>query len=355
MIIRKNMKMTEQTKIRLAAMGVVSMLAFGFMLVASGTLNMGASNGMLASLGNKFAVSQTPEEEVIVESAPLERLGPEVVERTVPFVQLSPKTLRARSVYVYSVDKDEVVYAYDAGRVMPLASLTKVVTALLAHKTLEEDDEVEITEEDLYAYGDIGLLPGEAWNNRELIDIMLLSSSNDAAQALARSAGERFAKSEGQTESLFVPKMNELVETIGLETTYFTNPTGLDDEENSGSFGTAKDVAKLFAYAHENMPELLGSTGEERVVFTNESGTSLGLQNTNQVVGALSGIIASKTGYTEDAGGNLAIITESKETGTIVSVVLGSTYEERFSDLEKIHTAINDAFASEEVDQSGFE
>ena len=103
--------------------------------------------------------------------------------------------------------------------------------------------------------------------------------------------------------------------------------------------GTALDVAKLFSYVLKNKPELLSATKESSVSEQDSSGLTHNVLNTNTAVNEIPGLFAGKTGYTDLAGGNLAVAANIGLHRPLIFVVLGSSKEGRFSDTKKLTEA----------------
>ncbi len=129
--------------------------------------------------------------------------------------------------------------------------------------------------------------------------------------------------------------MNEKAEELGLKQTYFINETGLDNGALSGGYGSAIDVSKLMEYLIENHSEILEATKYQEIEVDSLDKTHTAV-NTNFDVDQIPGLIASKTGYTSMAGGNLVIAFDASIGRPIVVVVLGSSIEGRFTDVSKL-------------------
>lgn len=236
--------------------------------------------------------------------------------------------IEGKAAFVYDALTEEVLYEKNAHAQLPLASLTKIMTALLATETLGQDTLVRISAESLLPEGDSGFLPGDTWRMRDLRDFMLMTSSNDAAAALAEAIEHEVLRDSSTL-------MTERAQALGLSQTYFLNPTGLDEHEEffSGSYGSARDMGILLAYIMRHNPSALEATTAADRVFADTAGTEFSAVNTNTVTGYIPGLSASKTGFTDLAGGNLAIAFEPEPGRTYVVVVLGSSKEGRFEDV----------------------
>lgn len=265
------------------------------------------------------------------------------VEPYRPFEHVS---ISAKAAIVKHAHTGVVLYEKNADEALPLASLTKVITALTAHEILDEyqKDVVQIDWDDLQQQGDDSLIVGEHFTMQDLLDFVLISSSNDGARALASASGALLV-SDSATQSetdAFIARMNTVAQKIGMQNTIFLNESGLDkDEANriAGATGSARDVVVLFEYVLEEIPSLLEATRESSVIIQSKEGYAHDVKNTNEIVGSLPNIIGSKTGFTNTAGGNLAVVIDPSLNDPIVIVVLGSSREGRFKDVERLTLA----------------
>lgn len=248
--------------------------------------------------------------------------------------------LEAKAAYVWDIDGNKALYAKKAEAQLPLASLTKIMTALVALDRAPAESIVTIQKKFFKNEGDQGLRAAERWRLKDIVEFTLVASSNDGADAVASAsaASSFFAPDErGPSESSFTDSMNAKARRIGLRQTYFTNDTGLDrSEAMSGAYGSARDVARLFAYALFAIPEVLEATRYEKVKFTSLNAIVHKAENTNPLVSKIPGLIASKTGFTDLAGGNVVIAFDAGPGKPIVVSVLGSSFDGRFTDMEKL-------------------
>lgn len=222
------------------------------------------------------------------------------------------ETLRvsARSAVLYQPDTDRFIYTKNADERMPMASTTKIMTALVVIDSVEDITETVTVCED--AAGTEGssayLKAGDELTVEELLYALLLQSANDAAVALAHHVGGDVAG--------FSAMMNERALEMGLTDTHFTNPHGLDDEEH---YTTARDLARIGAAALEN--ELLRSIASTyKRTFKSEERTRTYV-NHNKLLLRYDGAIGIKTGYTKRCGRCLVGAAE-RDGLTLVSVTL---------------------------------
>jgi len=236
--------------------------------------------------------------------------------------------LLAAAYIVYNAETGETLFAQNEHEPRSLASITKVMTALVLAETVDPQALVYIDNIDYGAGGNAGgLYPGEAWQVENLLALTLVGSSNYGAEALGRASLN------------LVGQMNDSAQALGFSSLVFNNVSGLDNGSAQGGTGSALDVARLFAHILKNQPRLLEPT---RQVFVQE--TSLDhfdhtAVNTNKIVATIPGLLASKTGYTDRAGGNLAVAANLGLKRPTVFVVLGSTTEGRFADMKQLLAA----------------
>lgn len=246
--------------------------------------------------------------------------------------------LKAKSAVVVDLTSGEVFYEKNADVQLPLASLTKVALALAVSEVLPRDSVLTIPQN---SASDVALRlgTGRKWRVDELLDFTLITSSNGGAEMLAEAANDELHRlyPNSPTEGATVWRMNELARELDLEHTFFLNPSGLDESETqSGAYGSARDMAKLFAYALERIPSVFSRTARAGVLLFSENGAQAHLENTNVAQRAISGLIMGKTGFTDLAGGNLGVIFDASIGRPIVAVVLGSTYDGRFDDIRTL-------------------
>ncbi len=258
-----------------------------------------------------------------------------VVKKSTP-LHIGRVDIEAKAAYVYDTLSGEVLYAKNENERLPLASLTKVMSALVASEEVPSYRTIAISESSTKTDGDAGLVPGEHWTLKDLLDFSLVSSANDGIRAIALAVGaldQNNANDESQVSD-FVLKMNDLASQIGMKNTYYLNDTGLDEsKEQGGAYGSAKDQAILFEYILKKNPTLLASTKSSILRIRNVEGQIHTARNTSSIVNDIPGIIASKTGFTDLAGGNLIIAFDPEIGRPIVISLLGSSEEGRFRDM----------------------
>lgn len=222
-----------------------------------------------------------------------------------------PNILAESAVLIHEQSKYPL-YAKNADFKVPIASLTKVMTAVVSLETYKLTDIIEVKKENTEVTPTvIDLKPGEKISVESLLYGLLMHSGNDAALALA---------SGKMTNDEFVSTMNTKALELGLSNTKFKDPAGLDDQGVS----SAMDIAILFSYALKN-PEFQKIVATSDMAVTSEDGSIVHtLKNSNRLTTGelpLPGIIGGKTGYTPDAGHTL-VSAATQNNQTLVGVVL---------------------------------
>ena len=247
--------------------------------------------------------------------------------------------LTGQAAIVMDLTTGDTIYAQNANVPLPLASLTKLITTYAAADTLSPDSLVTISSTSLAQDGDYGLSLGQTFAFKDIARFALVGSSNDAAEAIIEAA----AAARGESiEAL----LSNTITQIGLPSTRATNGTGLDiDTEEAGAYGTARDVAKLANAVLHKAPDIAAATTKPSVSVYATDGTLHTLPNTDPDVSRMPGLELSKTGYTDLAGGNLAVIFDAGLNHPVAIVVLGSTESGRFVDVEALMHATLAHFA----------
>ena len=238
---------------------------------------------------------------------------------------ISDFDIKAKAAIVLDQKTDMVLYSENSKEKMPIASLTKIMTALVVLENVDLDGVVTISKSAFDTDGrKDGLIINEKINAKDLLKIMLIRSNNSAAVSLAE-------HTSGSVEE-FVKLMNERASLLGLENTNFSNPTGFDSE---GNYSTAYDIAQLFDYASDK-PLIWEILRTQRLNLTSlDKKTKHRLKNTNLLLGRLKNITGGKTGLTDEAGQCLVLIVgDPVDDHKIISVVLGA--EDRFLETEKL-------------------
>lgn len=280
------------------------MISAGFLFSAAPLTQQGSIGGVFLETRSEF---------------PLAKDSPQRVLKTAD-AESAPPELMGRAVLVKDTDRQTVLYSKNLNEPMPIASLTKLMTALVVKKLVSPEEMVEITAEDTKAAPyKINLEPHEKILVKDLLKAMLIASANDAALALARHAA-------GDV-STFVRFMNREAKQLKMKNTSFQNPVGFDDPNH---FSSASDLALLVEEFMRN-PDLMEIVGQKEALFYSVDGVnSHRLVSTNKLLDN-SSVLGIKTGYTNEAKGNIIILVGDEK---YYFIILGSPNREE--DAEKL-------------------
>jgi len=256
--------------------------------------------------------------------------------------------IKANNALLYNLDSGEVLYEKESESRVQIASLTKIMTAVVTLDEVQDlDKQVIITYDDLKGLNELNLVTAgftayEAVTYRDLLYGLLLPSGADAAMALSRNISG--------SEEEFIKLMNEKVKELGLKNTNFAGVIGLDDENN---YSTAKDISKLFKKA-------LDINDFKTIITSKEYTTSDGkltfkstIQNNAKRYNIdVPYILGGKTGTTDGAGLCLASIANANEVNYLL-VTLGSPYDKKgphhIEDAKVIYDYFIDNFSNKKI------
>ncbi len=211
------------------------------------------------------------------------------------------------------IDTNTVLYEHNSHQKLPMASTTKVITAITVLENAELNEIVEINANCVGIEGSsIYLKEGEKYTVEDLLYGLMLRSGNDAAVALALHVGKNI--------SGFCEMMNEICRKVGANNTSVTNPHGLNDENH---YTTAEDLAKIAAYALKNETFKQIVSTQKRVATELVSGNKRTFINKNKLLYRDKNCYGVKTGYTKIAGRCLVSAFEN-DGMNVVCVVLNS-------------------------------
>ncbi len=287
-------------------------------------------------LGNFFIFSQDKEK---VNEKEEEVVKTEIYPKYVGDSENNPSLeLRAAISVFYDGEKEKTLYRENAGEVLSIASISKLMTALIALENYNLEDPVGVTEYDVTSRTEFRDF--RAWSEtpiNEVIHPLIIESNNSSAFSLAL-ISNRYLPGEKDPVENFVNRMNSRAEQIGMENSVFINPSGLDGAENYNR-STAEDLALLSRYLLDNRPEIFDISripyyrvhSPDGLIYYEVINTNVFLLD--DVWGEK--IAGGKTGWTRTARGCLVLVLFSPgKEGYIINVVLGA--EDRFGEMAKL-------------------
>jgi serine-type D-Ala-D-Ala carboxypeptidase (penicillin-binding protein 5/6) len=250
-----------------------------------------------------------------------------------------PPPVEAGSIALFDLDSGDLLFRRRAEKRRPVASTTKIMTALLVLEATEPGDLVTVSAGAVAQEGSLlGLQPGERIPVRRLLMALLLQSANDAAVALAEHVA-------GTVEE-FVGRMNGAARRLGARDTMFASPNGLDD----AGYSTAADMALITAEAYDD-PTFAKVVARDAARIPSPEGDPRFIQNRNALLWLYDGAIGVKTGYTAAAG--FCLVGAADRDGLrLGTVVLGSP-DEAFSDAAALLNYGFEAFERRAVVEEG--
>lgn len=236
--------------------------------------------------------------------------------------------LSASGVLIVDLDSAQTVYADRPLEPRPMASLTKLMTALVIVENHALDERVTISPV-AAAVNDnqVGVQAGDEYVLGDLLTAMLVHSANDAAVALA--------VYDSGNEDAFVDKMNARAKALGLDDTVYKTSTGFDAQ---GQHSTPRDLGILTTFVL-GLPDIASRMAISSASITSRSGTVLSFVHTHQLLRQPNAIVAGKTGTTDDAG--QCLMSVFNERGHRYAAVLLHS-NDRYGDMRRILSAFGD-------------
>jgi len=256
---------------------------------------------------------------------------PRVVSVAVPAATSTPDAfsnvpITAKAAIVYDLVTHKVLYAKNDRAQLPLASLTKLITMYAAFKEFSSSTPITIPSNVLGLSEPHAFTPGQVLPLDTLSRLTLTGSLNDGAAAIAEATAARESRSIHATAAAVAQALN-------LDQTFALNGNGLDlSTAISGGYGSAHDLAILAGAFAALEPGVASATTHPYATGTDLAGQQFTIKNTDHFVENIPGLLLSKTGYTDLAGGNLVLVLDVGVQHPIAIVVLGSTEKARFTD-----------------------
>jgi D-alanyl-D-alanine carboxypeptidase (penicillin-binding protein 5/6) len=233
--------------------------------------------------------------------------------------------LSAQSVLMYDMTTNKALFEKAAKVRRPMASLTKIMTAIVSLENKRSDDRYVVTAANLVGEDSMGLEAGEVLTQEELLYGLMLPSGNDAAEVLATNF-----PNGGRTA--FLQAMDDKAKALGLADTRFSNPSGLQGD--GVQYTTAYDLLVMTRYALDTFPEFAQIVSTyDHVIPANSTHKEYHLFNETNLLSTYPGVHGVKTGYTPEAG--LCLVTYLTYRGhRIIGVLLNS--ESRRTEMKEL-------------------
>lgn len=234
--------------------------------------------------------------------------------------------IEAKAAIVYDIATGETLYEKNADAQLPLASLTKLLTVYAALTELPPNTPITISSNAVSVEGAHTFSVGQTFLLSDLARLTLTASLNDGAAAIVSAMAVRANRSQSEM-------LASAADALGLSQTYAINGSGLDANiAISGGYGSVYDLARLAGALAEISPDVAEATTQSSIRAVSIGGTSFSVKNTDPMVGTIPRLLLSKTGYTDLAGGNLALVFDAGIQHPVAVVILGSSLKSRFTD-----------------------
>lgn len=235
---------------------------------------------------------------------------------------LQPPSFSAKAVLIKDLNTDTILFQKNADSALPIASTTKIMTALVANQYFKPNSPLTVKEGNAVAGSRVGVVAGETLSFRSLLYGMLLNSGNDTAFTIAENYPGGVLG--------FVSAMNKKASDLSLKNTRFDNPAGFDSPKH---FSSAADLARITEEALKNDQLSRIFATKETQVSSLDKKYTYQLHNLNKLLTQVSGVLGVKTGYTEKAKENLVTLVD-RGGQRILVVVLGS--DDRFGESTRL-------------------
>ena len=238
------------------------------------------------------------------------------IETVQPEMFLDSPEITAISALFIESNSGQILYAKNPQQELSIASLTKIMTAIIALENRDMSDIFTVSKQASGMEPDkMFLIAGEKMTLKELLQGIFLVSANDAAEVIAENT-------TGRREE-FINMMNAKARALGMNNTFFLNPSGLE-EDHAKQYSTALDVAVMSRYLVHTYPEIVNISSQLRVYIEPTAyHQDYDMNNGINLLNTYPGVVGLKTGYTPEAG--LTLVTLARRSGKeVIGVLLGA-------------------------------
>lgn len=224
--------------------------------------------------------------------------------------------ITAKTALVVDKKTEQILFAKNEYTPLPIASITKLLTALVFIDTNPDWQKLVTVQPVDEVYRAKYVYQGESWSVKDLFLVMLIGSDNNATMALVRSTGLTLPK--------FVDQMNKKAKSLGMNNSFFLEPTGLSEK----NVASAHDVWLLAKFAWQNELIVQATSQANYVLRSSNFDFTRKVVNTNLLLNSFLNVKAGKTGFTDEAGYCLTTLVANQDGKEIFLIVLGSTTED---------------------------
>jgi D-alanyl-D-alanine carboxypeptidase (penicillin-binding protein 5/6) len=289
-----------------------------------------------SKFGNPKALAQTPQVlgESVIANGLIRGVQPTAAKQISETTTADASNVKAQSFLVFDLQTGQVLLEKNPEQKLAIASLTKLMTGLVAYNNSNLNNSFTISNKDtLNISPSLGLLPGDQVSALDVFNAMLVGSCNDAALALSNFT-------QNSNGSNFVGLMNQQAKNLGMSNTSFANPLGFDSSSN---YSTADDL-KLLITATQKISAFTDLGRRTSYSFTGSLQKNYFAQATNTLIKNHADIQAIKTGFTTEANGAMAT---KVNLGSDQIVILVLDSQDREEDTLKLKNLLKQDFSTE--------
>lgn len=234
----------------------------------------------------------------------------------IPVADAASEYNQAKAYGVLDFDSGEILAEKNYSLKLPIASLTKLMTAVVALDLVKYDDIFEVSQNAAEVEPTrMGVIPGQRLTLEELLNALLLTSANDAAEVIIEGVDKVYG------DNIFIPGMNLKAKFLGMENSHFSNPQGYDSPQN---YSSIEDLLILSSYALKNYPLITDIVKKDYQFYpANENHKQADLYNWNGLLGVYPGVLGVKIGNTDNARVTTVVLSE-REGKKVLAVLLGA-------------------------------
>jgi D-alanyl-D-alanine carboxypeptidase len=308
-------------------------------IISISNVVLGATQNSVESLNNlgvlhHIKILNMPSTQVVANNNTLQP-APIVKFRKLDKEIIEPN-ITAESALVVDFETGDILYNKNALNRHQLASITKLMTAMVVVDEYKWGSQryISMTQTAFDTYGGNSLKVGEQFTVEDIMRASLMVSSNDAAQLLAENFGG---------VDIFNTKMNKKAQDLGMQGSEFFNSHGLDQKPTS-NYSTASDIMKLTQNLYDNYPDLMEVLKQKEIMIKSQSGQTIRVGNTNEMLDKDIQMIVGKTGLTDEAGETLSSVVSIKDRIVGIVVLKSAIGGYRFQDTRNLIKWVEDNY-----------
>lgn len=322
--IKKNL---NKIPVHFFALAIGFAIPIFFLFIFSFFLSLNLKGSLIASVQSAFSKNDNSSQNYTESGSLFESL---LKPASLPILRTDVETpaISAKSAIIMDFNTGRILFEKDSSQKLQIGSLTKLASTVIALENLDLKNVITLTADDISFKGSLlRFYAGEQYSIESLLKFALIESNNNAIYAIASSLGIE----------LFVKKMNEFAQRLGMINTSFQNPIGLDNEEN---YSTADDIAILLNNI-SRYPLIKDILTQKSIEIRSKNNRKILISNINRLIDDPD-VIFGKTGTTQKALQNYAALIRAPDNRELVLVILNS--QNRYKDAQNLISWLKEGF-----------